>query len=539
MAESRKRSWTSDCPIQKPLSIIDYNKYMKGVNRADQYLSYYSIFKKTKKWTKRVVMFFINCALFNSFKVYKTPNGHKITYKNFLHKAALSLIEDCETKEQNKDLPNSELTRTTSRFDHPGRLANFGKHKLVNIVTSGRCKKPLRQCRVCASKKKRSRAGFAWTSFMKTTRRNSPSRLPTELILKYQSQFNRLKFLISMEEELPTANATTLGDVETDQEHLERIHREFTSTHKYSELNWLAAFLNHAYLTEKVHQQEAKMYRKLRLALNKVRRALAVEPSPLPPEQRIESKLTDIQLKSFFGEYNDWPGFKAMFKSLILRNDRISDFERLHYFRSCVHKVLQLNSSRTLHWRAPPFSRRGICSTLAMKTSGCSSRFNSTGCAELPHSYQGLQQDQPTHINCVRSQEGFGIIGSGGESGRHHPGAPCSASIGSHDSGKLGDLAESEAAPARSSTSRTQAAISRSQLPRKPTSTHQAATQQESSQTKTRLFYCDCCHGKHFIVTYPQFRALNITARCSIVTDAWLCHNCLGRHNANLCRTNL
>lgn len=67
MAASGSRSRTSDCPIQKPISIIGYNKYMKGVDCADQYLSYYSIFRKTKKWTKRVVMFFINCALFNSF----------------------------------------------------------------------------------------------------------------------------------------------------------------------------------------------------------------------------------------------------------------------------------------------------------------------------------------------------------------------------------------------------------------------------------------------------------------------------------------
>jgi hypothetical protein len=46
--------------IHKPCAVIDYNKYMKDVDRADQYLSYYSIFRKTKKWTKRVVMFLIN-----------------------------------------------------------------------------------------------------------------------------------------------------------------------------------------------------------------------------------------------------------------------------------------------------------------------------------------------------------------------------------------------------------------------------------------------------------------------------------------------
>jgi len=37
----------------KPIRIREYNKFMKGVDRADQYLSYYSILRKTKKWIKK------------------------------------------------------------------------------------------------------------------------------------------------------------------------------------------------------------------------------------------------------------------------------------------------------------------------------------------------------------------------------------------------------------------------------------------------------------------------------------------------------
>nr|XP_012147783.1 PREDICTED: piggyBac transposable element-derived protein 4-like [Megachile rotundata] len=48
LMESTSRSRRSRAPIQKPNSIINYNKYMKGVDRADQYLAYYSIFRKTK-----------------------------------------------------------------------------------------------------------------------------------------------------------------------------------------------------------------------------------------------------------------------------------------------------------------------------------------------------------------------------------------------------------------------------------------------------------------------------------------------------------
>ena len=39
---------------------------MKGVDRADQYLSYYSVLRKTVKWPKKVVHFSI---LFESIKI--------------------------------------------------------------------------------------------------------------------------------------------------------------------------------------------------------------------------------------------------------------------------------------------------------------------------------------------------------------------------------------------------------------------------------------------------------------------------------------
>ena len=65
--------------ISKPNRVVQYNKYMKGVDRADQYFSYYSVVRKTMKWSKNVVLFLLNCALFNSFLMYKLPNkGTKI-----------------------------------------------------------------------------------------------------------------------------------------------------------------------------------------------------------------------------------------------------------------------------------------------------------------------------------------------------------------------------------------------------------------------------------------------------------------------------
>jgi len=39
--------------IKKPCSVVWYNKFMKGVDRADQYLSYYSVLRKTVEWSKK------------------------------------------------------------------------------------------------------------------------------------------------------------------------------------------------------------------------------------------------------------------------------------------------------------------------------------------------------------------------------------------------------------------------------------------------------------------------------------------------------
>jgi len=35
--------------IKKPYSVVQYNKFMKGMDRAGKYLSYYSVLRKTVK----------------------------------------------------------------------------------------------------------------------------------------------------------------------------------------------------------------------------------------------------------------------------------------------------------------------------------------------------------------------------------------------------------------------------------------------------------------------------------------------------------
>jgi len=83
--------------IKKPYAVVQYNKFIRGVYSADQYLSYYSVLQKTVKWSKKVVLYLLNCVLFNAFFVYRTLNTK---YKNFLHEVGRSWISEVQNRSE-------------------------------------------------------------------------------------------------------------------------------------------------------------------------------------------------------------------------------------------------------------------------------------------------------------------------------------------------------------------------------------------------------------------------------------------------------
>ena len=43
---------------------------MQGVDHFDQMLKYYKISRRSSKWTKKITLYFIQMAIFNSFCLY-------------------------------------------------------------------------------------------------------------------------------------------------------------------------------------------------------------------------------------------------------------------------------------------------------------------------------------------------------------------------------------------------------------------------------------------------------------------------------------
>jgi hypothetical protein len=79
MVNTGRKDRKSNLEVKKPHCVVQYNELMKGVDRADQYLSYYPIMRETVKWLKTVVLYLINCALFSAFFAYKTVNTQRKT----------------------------------------------------------------------------------------------------------------------------------------------------------------------------------------------------------------------------------------------------------------------------------------------------------------------------------------------------------------------------------------------------------------------------------------------------------------------------
>ena len=179
--------------LDRPVAIWEYTKYMQGVDRLDEFMKYYSFLWKTKRWTKKILFYFLQIALQNAYALYQkyTTNRTELTHFKF-HMAAIgslihfdpaewpvtgSLIPHApnlpqpqaamppapgtprsspdsdspppRTPHQSPPQPTPGPSRKKKPrlVDPPQRLQSFKKHVLTAIKGPGN--KPQKQCRVC------------------------------------------------------------------------------------------------------------------------------------------------------------------------------------------------------------------------------------------------------------------------------------------------------------------------------------------------------------------------------------------------------
>ena len=55
----------------KPVVIDDYNQHMLGIDKLDQFASYYSFLHKSVKWWRKVFFWMLKVAIINAYIIYK------------------------------------------------------------------------------------------------------------------------------------------------------------------------------------------------------------------------------------------------------------------------------------------------------------------------------------------------------------------------------------------------------------------------------------------------------------------------------------
>ena len=83
--------------LDKPNTIDIYNKFMGGVNRADQIISFYQNKLRGRKWYKRIVFHFVDVCVTNAWVLSQNTNNDWPHLFNFKLNIALCFIKVAAT----------------------------------------------------------------------------------------------------------------------------------------------------------------------------------------------------------------------------------------------------------------------------------------------------------------------------------------------------------------------------------------------------------------------------------------------------------
>ncbi|KAM4045335.1 piggyBac transposable element-derived protein 4-like [Anomaloglossus baeobatrachus] len=139
----RDRGATKD--RQKPLCIKDYNKFMGGVDLSDQVLQPYLVKRKTRAWYKKVAIYLLHTATYNSFVLYKKSQG-PLAFLQYQEKIIERLLFD--SKVQEAAFESEDVRRLSER------------HFIHLIPFTPTQRNPKKRCRVCRKHGKRSESRY-------------------------------------------------------------------------------------------------------------------------------------------------------------------------------------------------------------------------------------------------------------------------------------------------------------------------------------------------------------------------------------------
>ena len=124
--EVKRRSKQGVVQVPCPTVLKGYNKYMCGIDRADQNNRYYSAGRNCKHWPPQIVFHQLETSINNAFQLYKTipSDKQKLIARDFRMTPATNLMMSYRTKTQAISRPRKDPITAL-------RLQNVGAHMPV------------------------------------------------------------------------------------------------------------------------------------------------------------------------------------------------------------------------------------------------------------------------------------------------------------------------------------------------------------------------------------------------------------------------
>lgn len=145
--------------VQKPQAVVEYNKFMGGVDRGDQLLTYYGYPHRTHKWWRRAFFFLFDAAVVNSYVLYKQQQqgGHCHTHEKF----RIELVKDLLAAANQPGLTALSPPAPPSR-GHRAEVLNplsrlHERHFPGQLGKTAAGKQIQQDCTVCSKRKGRGR----------------------------------------------------------------------------------------------------------------------------------------------------------------------------------------------------------------------------------------------------------------------------------------------------------------------------------------------------------------------------------------------
>lgn len=141
--------------VNCPKAVLDYRKFMGGVDKADMMKSYYGINRKSRKWYHRLFWHFLDTSVVNSYIIFKRRTKSNMSLKTFRCEVILSLMGASVAK-GSSGRPSSEKMK--SRFK-PYVSVDLRRDQAKHMPVHGTS----RRCANCSSAQKPHRTRWSCT----------------------------------------------------------------------------------------------------------------------------------------------------------------------------------------------------------------------------------------------------------------------------------------------------------------------------------------------------------------------------------------